>query len=326
MDRINIAIALNRNVLQPTYVMIRSLVKNNDSHQIYVYVLYSELNEDDCLFLQDALMRGSKGEHRMNFIKIDAAKISDLPHTSYWPLEIYYRLMLPELLGDEIDRILYLDTDTIVNKDILDFYNINFDSSLLVATREVGFNERFAISDPAAQKWIAFFKELVEDGMTYFCSGILLMNLKEQYSFQKYIDIFCSISDRLAFPDQDLLNYAHYKQVKFVDEWKYGLLVDKAHEMGMTYEDVRTNTFILHFAGYSKPWNVNLVQYDIGKIWWEYAKDTPFYWNLLEKVVYQSMESHLVEEKLQELMIENDKLKELLNNCQAVIQKLSSGS
>ena len=32
MGRINIAIALNRKVLRTAYVMIRSLVKNNNSH------------------------------------------------------------------------------------------------------------------------------------------------------------------------------------------------------------------------------------------------------------------------------------------------------
>ena len=37
MGRINIAIALNRKVLRPAYVMIRSLVKNNNSHQLYGY-------------------------------------------------------------------------------------------------------------------------------------------------------------------------------------------------------------------------------------------------------------------------------------------------
>ena len=57
MDRINAAIALNRNVLYPAYVMIRSLVRNNNSYPIYLHVLHSELNAEDFKFLKDALMR-----------------------------------------------------------------------------------------------------------------------------------------------------------------------------------------------------------------------------------------------------------------------------
>ena len=82
----------------------------------------------------------------------------------------------------------------------------------------------------------------------------------------------------------------------------------------------------LHFAGYSKPWLVNLIQYDIGKVWWEYAKDSPFYWELLETVFYDSMESSIVEDKLQELMTENSELKELLNRCQTIIRKFSANA
>ena len=327
MGRINIAIALNRKVLRPAYVMIRSLVKNNNSHQLYVYVLHSELNEKDRLLLQDALLRDTKG-NQMTFIEINITTISELPH-KYWPLEIYFRLMLPELLGGEIDRILYLDTDVIVNKDISDFYNTDFEDNLLVAAKDAGFDERVAMDTPEAHVWNAFFGKFVEDGMIYFCSGVLLMNLsglKQEFPFQKYIDTFCLISDKVAFPDQDLLNYMHYKQTKIVDERKFGLLVDKAYEMGMTYEDVCSNVSILHFAGYSKPWLVNLIQYDIGKVWWEYAKDSPFYWELLETVFYDSMESSIVEDKLQELMTENSELKELLNRCQTIIRKFSANA
>ena len=115
MDRINAAIALNRNVLYPAYVMIRSLVRNNNSYPIYLYVLHSELNAEDFKFLQDALMRGASAENYIEFIKIDSSKVSGLPCTQTWSLEMYYRLMLPELLGDKIDRILYLDVDIIVD-------------------------------------------------------------------------------------------------------------------------------------------------------------------------------------------------------------------
>lgn len=328
MTRINVAIALNRNVLYTSYVMVRSLAKNNSIHQVYVYVLHSELTQEDCNFLRDALVRDMEG-NQMIFIEVDSSKVSDLPYNRLWSREMYYRLMLPELLGEEIERILYLDVDTIVNKDIWDFYCTDFEDKLLVVTKDVEFETILAMDEPDSRNRNAFFKELVrEKGMTYFCSGVLLMNLaklKELYSFDKYMEIFHTISDKMVLPDQDLLNYVHYKQVKFADEMKFDLFTQTAHKNGMTYEEVKKKVSILHFTGQAKPWTINLVRYDIEKIWWEYAKDSSFYQELLETVFYQSMESHFAEGKLQELMRENSELRELLNKCQSIIQKISAG-
>lgn len=330
MDKINIAIALDKRALQPAYVMLRSLAVNNSMNTICVYALHSELEKKDCLFLQDALSGNTKG-NCLKPIKIDASKFSGLPQM-YWPLESYYRLMLPELLGEELDRILYLDIDIIVNKDILDFYNTDFEGNLLVAARDAEFEKRYhrgmALNTSKLDGWKVFWSGLLDDGMKYFCSGVLLMNLSElrkEFTFQKYVAVLASIAENVGYPDQDLLNYMHYKQVKIVDEKKFGLVAIIAHEIGMNYEDVKKNVYILHFAGPHKPYRTVEFRYDIEKIWWEYAKDSPFYEELLESVFYQSMEHCLTEEKLQELKGENNELREMLGRCQELIQRLSSG-
>lgn len=164
--------------------------------------------------------------------------------------------------------------------------------------------------------------------MIYFCSGVLLMNLKDlrrTYTFDKYMEIFEEIRDKVVLPDQDLLNYTHYKNVKFVDENKYGLFTQTAHENGMTYQEAKENVSILHFTGQAKPWTVNLVRYDIEKIWWEYAKAAPFYYELLEDVFYNIMESTFTEKKFQELAAQNEELKEMLLKFQNIVEQLYKG-
>lgn len=324
MNPINIAIALNKKVLPQAYVMLRSVAKNHISGRICVYVLHSELSSENCAFLQDALLRGMEG-NRMVFLKIDPAQVSGLPYNQLWSPEMYYRLMLPELLGERIDRILYLDIDMIVNKDITEFYNTDFEDCLLIAAKDMEFQTILSLDEPNSRTRNVFFKELAKDGLVYFCSGMLLMNLaklKEQYSFEKYKEIFFSVSDVMVLPDQDLLNYVHQGQVKYVDELQFGLFAQTAHKMGMGYKEVSENVSILHFTGHAKPWTINLVRYDIEKIWWEYAKDAPFYAELLESVFYHSMESHFTEDKIHALMEENDKLRILLQKYQLMVQGL----
>lgn len=325
MADVNIAIALNKEVLAQAYVMLRSVAKNHTSSQVCVYVLHSELSNENCAFLQDALLRG-RADHRMVFLKIDPAKVEGMPYNRLWSPEMYYRLMLPDLLGERVDRILYLDIDMIVNKDITGFYNTDFEDCLLIAAKDMEFQSILSLDEPGSRTRNAFFKELAKNGMIYFCSGMLLMNLaklKGQYSFEKYKEIFFRVSDKMILPDQDLLNYVHQGQVKYVDELQFGLFAQTAHKMGMGYREVSEQVSILHFTGRAKPWTINLVRYDIEKIWWEYAKDAPFYAELLESVFYHSMESHFTEDRIHALMDENEKLRTLVQKCQWMIQNLS---
>lgn len=201
MNTINIAIALNKAVLYPAYVMLRSLAKNHTTCQLHVYVLYHELNEENCNFLKDALLRGMDN-NQIFFISIDAKRTSDLPYNPPWSVEIYYRLMLPELLGDQIDRILYLDVDIIINKDITEFYFTDFEDKLMIVSKDMEFEQTLSTDTPESKPRHEFFRELSKDGMTYFCSGVLLMNLsklKEFYSFDKYKEIFVQFMIKQAF-------------------------------------------------------------------------------------------------------------------------------
>ena len=326
-EYINIAIALNENVIMPAYVMVHSLAVNQREPPVCIYVLYSELREEYRNFLMEAAQCNST-DNKVLFIKIDPEKTAGLPFNHLWSVEMYYRLMLPELLGDKLERVLYLDIDIIVNKDISGFYYTDFDGSLLIAAKDMEFDNILAMNETEEKERNAFFTQLKNEGMVYFCSGVLLMNIKElrkMYTFEKYMEIFESIRSKIALPDQDLLNFTHYKDVKFVDEIKYGLFTQTAHTNGMTYQEVKENVSILHFTGQAKPWTVNLVRYDIEKIWWEYAKGAPFYYELLEQVFFNMMESTFTEKKFQELTVQNEELRDMLEKFQSLVERLYRG-
>lgn len=324
-ETMNIAIALNNKVIVPAYVMLRSLVINNAENSICIYVLHSELTDENMMLLTDAAHYNTD-RASVHFIKIDPDKTKGLPCNMFWSAEMYYRLMLPDLLGEQIDRILYLDIDMIINQNIYDFYNTDFEGKLLIAAKDVEFDHIISIDSPEARERNEFFRYLTTCGMTYFCSGMLLMNLekmKGEYTYEKYMEIFESIRDKQILPDQDLLNYAHYKDVKLVDELKYGLFTQTAHKNGMTYDYVKNNVPILHFTGQAKPWTCNLIRYDIEKIWWEYAKTAPFYYSILEQVFFNMIDNTLTERKFDELIAENNELRQTINKCQKIIQRLT---
>ena len=160
------------------------------------------------------------------------------------------------------------------------------------------------------------FEDKIDDGFKYFCSGMILYDIaglrQKNYTFKKYIKVFSDISDKVECPDQDLLNYIHWRDVKLVDNSKYGVFAKTAHLAGRTYSDLKENAAIIHYAGPNKPWTVNLTSYDIEKIWWEYAKITPFYYQLLEQVFYNHLDSSFTEDFIRKLNDENNELKNII--------------
>jgi lipopolysaccharide biosynthesis glycosyltransferase len=90
----------------------------------------------------------------------------------------------------------------------------------------------------------------------------------------------------------------------------------------MSYSQVKDSAVILHFTGKAKPWTINLIRYDIEKIWWEYAKTLPFYNEMLEQVFYNSMESDFAEKQFQTIIRENDELRQMLAKCNSMIKRL----
>lgn len=301
-QRINVATALNSHYMRYTYVMLTSLFVNQTDADIHVYLLHSDLSdrEQECL---QSLAR-SYG-HTIHYLPISRESFpTALPTTQQWSLETYFRLLLLDILPDEIDRLLYLDVDMIVNKPIAELYQTDFEGACFCACRDM--TTTLPVSDIRDE----IFIEQIAAGFTYFNAGVMLWNvaaLRGKYSFKDYMELAKKLEYKMLAPDQDLLNYMHWKQVKFVDERQYNLFSKKSYNDGMRYEQVKKETTIIHFAG-MKPWEGKFVHYDIEKLWWDYAKQTPFYVELMEEFLQDCLGDPLVHNTMLSLSEEKRKL------------------
>lgn len=300
--RINVATALNSHYMRYTYVMLTSLFINQTDADIHVYLLHSDLSDGDQECLQS--LAQSYG-HTIHYLLINRESFpTALPTTRQWSLETYYRLLLLDILPDEIDRLLYLDVDMIIDKPILGLYQTDFEGAYFCACRDM--TTTFPVSDFRDE----IFKEHIAAGFTYFNAGLMLWNvaaLRGKYSFKGYMELAEKLEYKMLAPDQDLLNYMHWNQIKFVDEYQYDLFSKKAYNDGIRYEQVKEKTTIIHYAG-MKPWEGQYVHYDIEKLWWDYAKHTPFYVELLEEFMWDCLGNPLVYDTMSELSEEKKKL------------------
>ena len=118
----------------------------------------------------------------------------------------YFRMFLPKIFSDDINKIIYLDADIIVNLDITELWRIELGDKPLAAVPEK--NDIFR-DLPVSNIWRKGFMK-AED---YFNSGVLLINL-EIWRIEKEI-IFGSLKlineNKFGYAEQDALNYCFSK-------------------------------------------------------------------------------------------------------------------
>ena len=315
-NRMNIAISLNQNYFRYTYVMLYSLLSNNQDSKIYLYVLHHDLTENALKAFATLL---AKYEGVLVEEKIERSLFPDvLTVNRQWTIETYFRLALLDLLPEEVDRVLYIDVDTIVNQNLRELYETDFKDNMFVACMEK------EVEKPADNCRWELFAPIFEDGYHYFNAGVMLWNvqaLRGTYDLDYYLEVAKKMNYQFVAPDQDILNYVHHAQVKFADTQKYNLFARIASNRGMTYEDVKKSTSIIHYAG-TKPWNADNVHFDIEMIWWDYAKQTPYYGELCEDFVKKEMFDVSVKQYVEQLLDENARLKTDLHDSLELNKKL----
>ena len=132
--------------------------------------------------------------------------------TSSFPLTAYMRIFSPYAIDQDLDRLLYLDADTIVQDDISKLWNFDLGEYTIAVAQDVG--------KTVDCEWggIPNYKEL---GLTadtkYFNSGVLLMNPKkwrEQNISSEVITALIKYKDHVRLADQYGLN------VVMANKWK----------------------------------------------------------------------------------------------------------
>lgn len=93
---------------------------------------------------------------------------------------------------------------------------------------------------------------------------------------------------------------------------------DVAHDDGMRYDDIKGIHPIISFPK-NGPWSCSDLHYDIEKIWWEYAKQTPIYLKLMELFLDNALSDSTLEDYANSIFEENKKLTKALNEVKAVL-------
>lgn len=117
-----------------------------------------------------------------------------------WSPVIFYRLFVHRIFP-ELDKVLYLDSDTLVRTDLTVLYEADISDYAFGAVCDMApVNFADCESGGHVKK---FTEKYLKNGL-YVNSGVLLMNLRQ---IQKYENEMLTAQIPLKYPDQDIINY-----------------------------------------------------------------------------------------------------------------------
>lgn len=284
MSVLPIVFTCDNNYFKYACVVIGSIICNNNIHTNYEINIVSEyISEENKGLAEKMIAQHSNFSIKYHLITIENPEIYHL--NSYMSLSTYYRFFLFELM-ENYDRVLYLDSDIIVDDDISFFATLDFDDKAAVAVPSI-FIQNILTKNEAHTFTRNYFKDVLKmrDFKDYLNAGVILFNLKlirEKNIDRQFFEALNFIKNPI-FQDQDIVNAVLYNNggVKMISE-KYnytkGLKISLKrlflnaikHQMGR-----KRNTWfsIYHFVGPQKPWQKFLPN---SSLFFYYAYKTPF--------------------------------------------------
>lgn len=189
--------------------VMQSILEHTDS-RICFHILHDETLSIDNKYKLEKVARS--GSSIIEFHKIDENDFSVVKNQmSRFTIGTMFRCSLPELLPN-LNRIIYLDADLFVNRDIKELWDVDICEYCLAGVADEGVD--IHNYPKILNKYSGIKKE------SYFNAGVLYMNLKKLREFgnlKKLVVDFLVENPEAGLPDQDALNVIFHNKVLYLD-------------------------------------------------------------------------------------------------------------
>ena len=247
-ETIHIAFCVNDGYVPFTTVTIKSIAENNRGNDVVVHLFSDRISASSRQRLAEAV----SGYERLS---LEVHLVDDLElkglNAGKWTVYAWYRILLPEILPAEVKKVLYLDADTLVVTDLRELFDLD-----LTGCSVAGALDTLTFYDET------FERCGYERALKYICSGVLLINLdywREKQITRQLIAWEKENHDRIAFADQDAINYV-CRETKIVLPLRYNVfkvyLTSNLYTSAELSEEVKAcacRPAIIHYANYY-PW------------------------------------------------------------------------
>lgn len=261
MDKVNVLYCFDSTCWRMAVVSIESLLSSaNATTQITVYCMVTPGTRGYGKIKR--IIKSHKSGDRLiwHVVKPEENPFYT-PEYSRWSPAVFYRCF-PQRLFKDVDKILYLNTVTLVFHDLVELFNTDISDYAFAAVVDMA-----PINDPHSVlgKGVRDFSAKYLNGGPYYNSGVLLLNLKKM---AEYEHLLFETKIPLFYPNQDLLNAAFVGKIKTLP-LKYNLAPGigvPSHFSPEEAKEINTGKHVIIDCYYAKPYDkqsTNKLVYDM---------------------------------------------------------------
>lgn len=283
-----IAMAANNAFVAPLSVALQSIAENVSPDRKYdITILESDISKQNKKFLDSQL----SAYKNINLRYYNASALLDgykLIAHNHITKETFFRFLIQKIYP-KCEKVLYLDADLVVKKDVAILYDTDVTGYMLAAVHDADVAGQVNGANPKTRGYMENTVKM-KNVFDYFQAGVLLLNLNEMrkaYSLEEWLEL---ASEDYNYSDQDVLNRYCQGKVKYLDE-RWNVLFDcdnmriskvikcAPKKVYDKYMESRKDPYIIHFAGSGKPWKT--LPTDMFTDFWDVARRSPYYEVLL---------------------------------------------
>lgn len=165
---------------------------------------------------------------------------------------ICFRFIAPQIINSiNREKILYLDVDIIVKKEINNIFKLDLKEKIVGAVEDVS-------SDVLSNIWKT---------KKYFNAGVLLIDInkwRNENITEKCLEMLNS--NKFIYLDQDILNIVLNNNVNYISPiYNYQYSLSRIFNKGCACKKLNNDVIIYHFIGSDKPWHTWVQYIDIVK-------------------------------------------------------------
>ncbi|MDR2624245.1 MAG: glycosyltransferase family 8 protein [Methanobrevibacter sp.] len=299
----NVLLISDENYALQLTVLMTSILENssNDFNEINFFIVNNGIAENSLEKVKSLETKYEKA--KITFLSTDKIERSldgvrdRLPIKN---LSYFYRLFMDLILPEDIDKILYTDSDIVVDSSLAQLYNEDIDDYVVAGVIDI--NQ-------------SIFKEYLDMGSedVYFNSGVLLVNFQKWRKDKiqdRIMDFIKHTTDKDLLYDQHILNHVLKDDIKILEPKNNVLThmftLNYKRFMGIfriedgvfnekEYLEAQLNPRVVHYIGspWGRPWEQDC-KHPKTDLFFKYKDISPW---ANDKINYKPMNKSLMVKK-----------------------------
>lgn len=246
-DTIPIVASSDENYAPYLGVMCTSLLVNTSNpERFHIFVIDGGISASTKALIKEEV---KKRKSRLTFLEMDKSTYANFPVRRNMTAAAYYRISIPEIFNSTVKKVIYLDCDLIIRDDLVSLWNTSLEGKHIGAVENIS---------GSTYKKSGIQQEL------YFNSGVMLIDVekwRKDNTAESVRKFKIEHPEKIATNDQCALNGVLWNSWKRLPlRWNHQSGLYRAtqqleHFSAEEIEEAIWNPAVIHYIGWSKPWN-----------------------------------------------------------------------